>query len=338
MRLVGVDTLTALFNYFYLYRVLDPPSTGVKIVSVLKGSTRRWSYIESGFNPNNISSWNVYEIKQPSIKNKFSKLSTIYYPLWPSGSSIHNQALLAQRRQALFNPLSYLYGSLHFEYLIGWYWNDEGRGNVVQNMCINGNLGGGKLPHLEIVNPDLFWKEEGFGNTEESDNGECQATKTFLARELSENCSIGQFIKRTLPYDDGFFIAGLSINDLNEDNNLEFGLAASPANNRIENYIENTLDHYEEEENLIDEWYFQFIDESGYLNIASSDGSLFTLGDHLTLETFDMERVLIGKVSTPSNVVVGDTLIFNNRLLTTAEWGKWYDFLKDRYEMSDRTW
>jgi len=37
-------------------RVLDPPSTGVHIVSAYGGSTRAWTSIDSGFNPNTITS------------------------------------------------------------------------------------------------------------------------------------------------------------------------------------------------------------------------------------------------------------------------------------------
>lgn len=37
-------------------RVLDPPATGVHIVSAYGGSTRAWTTIESGFNPNTITS------------------------------------------------------------------------------------------------------------------------------------------------------------------------------------------------------------------------------------------------------------------------------------------
>ena len=36
-------------------RILDPPSTGVHIVSAYGGSTRAWTNIDGGFNPNTIT-------------------------------------------------------------------------------------------------------------------------------------------------------------------------------------------------------------------------------------------------------------------------------------------
>jgi hypothetical protein len=43
-----------------LKRVTDPPATAVHIVSSLNGTTRAWASIESGFNPNTITSWIIY--------------------------------------------------------------------------------------------------------------------------------------------------------------------------------------------------------------------------------------------------------------------------------------
>jgi hypothetical protein len=41
-------------------RVLDPPVTGIHIVSTSGGSTRAWTSIDSGFNANAISTWIIY--------------------------------------------------------------------------------------------------------------------------------------------------------------------------------------------------------------------------------------------------------------------------------------
>ena len=51
------ETVTAgtmLFDEVTLKRITDPPSTGVHIVSAYGGSTRAWTNIDSGFDPNNI--------------------------------------------------------------------------------------------------------------------------------------------------------------------------------------------------------------------------------------------------------------------------------------------
>jgi len=47
---------------YSIKRVTDPPSTAVHIVSSLNGTTRNWASIESGFDPNTISSWSIYGI------------------------------------------------------------------------------------------------------------------------------------------------------------------------------------------------------------------------------------------------------------------------------------
>jgi hypothetical protein len=50
---------TMLFDEASLKRIVDPPSTAVHIVSSLNGTTRNWATIESGFNPNTITSWKI---------------------------------------------------------------------------------------------------------------------------------------------------------------------------------------------------------------------------------------------------------------------------------------
>jgi hypothetical protein len=45
-------------------QILDPPSTGIHIVSSLNGTTRAWENIESGFDLNNIASWSIETIER----------------------------------------------------------------------------------------------------------------------------------------------------------------------------------------------------------------------------------------------------------------------------------
>ena len=52
---------TMLFDEANLKRVTDPPSTAVHIVSSLNGTVRNWASVESGFDPNTISSWQIYK-------------------------------------------------------------------------------------------------------------------------------------------------------------------------------------------------------------------------------------------------------------------------------------
>jgi len=44
-------------------RVTDPPATAVHIVSALNGTTRNWASVESGFNPNTITSWRIDKVR-----------------------------------------------------------------------------------------------------------------------------------------------------------------------------------------------------------------------------------------------------------------------------------
>jgi hypothetical protein len=48
-------------------RVTDPPATAVHIVSSLNGTTRNWASIESGFDPNTIASWKIYDLAHPGF-------------------------------------------------------------------------------------------------------------------------------------------------------------------------------------------------------------------------------------------------------------------------------
>jgi hypothetical protein len=43
-------------------QVTDPPVTAVHIVSSLNGTIRNWASIESGFDPNTITSWGIYDV------------------------------------------------------------------------------------------------------------------------------------------------------------------------------------------------------------------------------------------------------------------------------------
>jgi hypothetical protein len=68
------DTATAgtmLFDEVSLKRVTEPPVTGVHIISAYGGSVRAWATIDSGFNPNTITTAVV-------TKNIWNQLSNYY--------------------------------------------------------------------------------------------------------------------------------------------------------------------------------------------------------------------------------------------------------------------
>jgi hypothetical protein len=52
----GVAAVCNLSCIFSIKQITDPPSTAIHIVSSLNGTTRNWASIESGFDPNTITS------------------------------------------------------------------------------------------------------------------------------------------------------------------------------------------------------------------------------------------------------------------------------------------
>jgi len=270
-------------------------------------------------------------IVYPSIKNRFSKIGReIPISLW-SGKS---NPLIDSRR---FPVTALMSGVALYSHLIAWYWNDEGAGNIVYNMTpVNPLLGGGALPDLDVLNPTKYWEDVGFGNcfNDDDDIIKSYALKEFPNRPLYSQCSLGQFIKRVRVYHISFQF-DLFLSDLIEENYLQTGIITNIPD--ITNEIENTLENFNEFINTQDEWIFQFIDESGYLNIAHADGTLETFSDPLTLQTFLMEKVILNPWPS-TQISIGDVFIFNNILLTTAQWGAIYDLCRNRYGMAERTW
>ena len=66
-HIVGEANTTLKVDNFTIKRITDPPATAVHIVSALNGTTRAWESIESGFNPNTIASWKVYDLAHPGF-------------------------------------------------------------------------------------------------------------------------------------------------------------------------------------------------------------------------------------------------------------------------------
>jgi len=50
-------------------QVTDPPATACHIVSSLNGTTRAWEYVEAGFNPNDIASWEIFQVQTTSLRS-----------------------------------------------------------------------------------------------------------------------------------------------------------------------------------------------------------------------------------------------------------------------------
>jgi len=60
--LVYGNVFTGTIDNAILKRVTDPPAIGLHVVSSLNGTTRAWESVESGFNPNTITSWSIHSI------------------------------------------------------------------------------------------------------------------------------------------------------------------------------------------------------------------------------------------------------------------------------------
>ncbi|HEY0089664.1 MAG TPA: hypothetical protein VGB37_12525, partial [Candidatus Lokiarchaeia archaeon] len=324
---------TMLFDEVSLKRVTDPPATGIHIVSMQKGLTRKWSYIETGFDPNNISSWEIYELIKPSIVNRFSKIYTPKKHPASAWFSLYNSSLIPERKD--------IYASLLYRsFLIGWYWNDRGVGSIIHNMALEGGLGDGLLPHLDIINgEDLFWSEwaidNQFGSLKiEDDNG--VLIENEINRNL-QNCCIGLFFKITEFLD---FLGVTLFNIYGDLINIYFDLQMQLASFDLASSNGETPQNLDDLTEL--NWGFLFQEKNGTTKLALSNGTILTFeGDIFSFLTelctyITIQSEAIGSSLNP--IFLGDILIFNNKVLTVSEWGKWYDILRSRYGMAERAW
>jgi len=328
------DTVgTMLFDTGSVKRVTDPPATGIHIVSMQKGLTRKWSYIETGFDPNNISSWEIYELIKPSIVNRFSKIYTPKKHPASAWFSLYNSSLIPERKD--------IYASLLYRsFLIGWYWNDRGVGSIIHNMALEGGLGDGLLPHLDIINgEDLFWSEwaidNQFGSLKiEDDNG--VLIENEINRNL-QNCCIGLFFKITEFLD---FLGVTLFNIYGDLINIYFDLQMQLASFDLASSNGETPQNLDDLTEL--NWGFLFQEKNGTTKLALSNGTILTFeGDIFSFLTelctyITIQSEAIGSSLNP--IFLGDILIFNNKVLTVSEWGKWYDILRSRYGMAERAW
>jgi len=63
MEIYGTNVINEMYiDDISTKRITDPPSTAIHIVSSLNGTTRNWASIESGFNPNTITSWKINSV------------------------------------------------------------------------------------------------------------------------------------------------------------------------------------------------------------------------------------------------------------------------------------
>jgi len=226
------------------------------------------------------------------------------------------------------------------DYLIGWYKNDDGSGLFVKNYATDGFLGGGLLPNLDILgtDPGRYWTDDpGFGHSPTTEPGTdpiAYAYKSFDEKPVSNDSSLGMFIKRTESWDE--WAAVPLFLGLFDDSDYGFSFSQLDVSDDyfIEAAMENVVLSVASE---LNHWYFLFIDDSGLFNIVQDDGTLLTFGD------IGLADILISQIYLASQSM-GDTIIYNNIRVPVSTsgygyepWTWWYDQLRSRYGMAARS-
>jgi len=342
---------------------------GVAARSLLTGiSSPIWTYYELDFIPTQISGefqlrknsvtpgtmlFDECSVKEvitiyPNMKNKFSKLSkTKIWSLFNQYKNFQPSALWSARN-AIISPSNSIW-----DYLIGWYWNAEGSGDIVYNMAPgNGVLGGGLLPNLDVINSGAYWSESGFAHSEWTDDilpPISYAKKSFLERPFSDIACLGMFVKRTEIWNDlgneGF---GLHLRDNLFSDNPIYIYFGNEFNNFILGLQWDTVDNMPDMLTpILNDWYFIFLDDTDFLKIACSDGTLYTSPNNLNwCIIIEIIQLILGARSSPKiddyitgfGGSFGDVLLFNNIRLSQELWGTIYDVCASRYGMAVRTW
>jgi len=334
--------------------------------SLLTGiSSPIWTYYELDFIPTQISGefqlrknsvtpgtmlFDECSVKEvitiyPNMKNKFSKLSkTKIWSLFNQYKNFQPSALWSARN-AIISPSNSIW-----DYLIGWYWNSEGSGNIVYNMAPgNGLAGGGLLPNLNVINLGDYWSVSGYGYSP-FDSGYAKAYSycNFISRLISQNACLGIFINRK----DIFTISHqCNVIELTKQNPT---LATDYI--KMQN-LKNPTDYYFDMYWVtyasttpfvptINNWYFLFNDDTNIPKLAKPDGTLYTFDGAQIITPTDklIEKLTLGAYWNGTSfldgagALLGDAFLFNNKRLTQAEWGVIYDLCASRYGMSARSW
>jgi len=85
---------TMLFDTDSVKRVTDPPSTACHIVSSLNGTTRNWASIESGFNPNTITTWSIENTIQVGFGSGLKRRRHVEFI--PDGQNVRKRRVLLE--------------------------------------------------------------------------------------------------------------------------------------------------------------------------------------------------------------------------------------------------
>jgi len=277
----------------------------------------------------------------PNMKNKFSKLSkTKIWSLFNQYKNFQPSALWGAR-SLLINPSDSIWN-----YLIGWFWNAEGSGNIVYNMTPgNGLLGGGLLPNLNVINLGDYWAISGYGYSPYSDFPNLAIAYSFcdfIPRLISQNACFGMFINRQVVYNAfsthygiHFYKDGISDISLYIARYAVDYLYKMFWNTYANSVITNPLN----------EWFFLFNDDTNTPKLAKADGTIYTFIETISPADKTIKKLILGaffvtpQFQSGSGALLGDAFLFNNIRLSQSQWGSYiYDLCRSRYGMAARSW
>src|SRR4030042_990788 len=272
-------------------------------------------------------------LQRNNIKNKFSCSSSSSINPEIEWLKLYDSSLIPERK-IFYETL------LYRSYLIGWYWNDRGIGPIIHNMALEGISGGGLLPHLNIIEGEnLFWEEWGIDNQFgclKTDGTDLITIQKEIDRNL--NVCIGMFFKPNNFINLGFSSILFYFENI-ELNPTGFFLAQNES--ELYNHESVEIDKSQIRQNGILNWFFIFQEKNGITKLALSDGTILNLiGETFTYPLIRFINIIMMgnniEESSYNSISIGDILIFNNKVLTQENWGKWYDSLRSRYGMVER--
>jgi len=240
--------------------------------------------------------------------------------------------------------------------LIGWYKIDEGEGDILYNSA--SPQYNSKLSDLTITT-DLvaFWTTLlGFGTAGRA------SWVSDTPINIIEPLQMGLFSRITdwpmvysqrhafgvSAYTTGWTSTGLLGGYYYPDNLVDFGYfqAGGGSGGASTGYISKS--------DVFNRWNFHFIGYDPAINerryyVVKDDGTLHigAPGAHTLNQYVGIKRILLFSGSTPWNGSdfvgqIGDVIVYTDQfdsdyLITLADWGNWYDTLRDRYGMDEKS-
>ena len=235
------------------------------------------------------------------------------------------------------------------DYLIAWYKNNEGSGLIVNNYAIDGSLGGGLLPNLDIIgDQSVFWNTlAGFGYSPFWDSGEnpYAYARAAIERSIGDKYGIGVFANKMEDFSSCIFEL------LTTEEAGAWEILISIYSEEVAEFADNESSNVINEGSL-NHWYFLFIDDTNLFKLVKDDGTLLTSSDPVLTKSLSsfiwislgMQMNTEGTPALGFGGAIGDCIIYNNRDIPISTpgtgykpWAQWYDELRSRYGMAARS-